>query len=121
MTKQKLEAEKSPAKVNKPVKAKAKAKDTSKKAEAVRTGVNAKAAKAEPAKKTKLVRDSFTIPKVEYQILDTLKKRAALLERPVRKSELLRAGIAALDRMQADELLVALNAVPSLKTGRPAK
>ncbi|NKI96556.1 hypothetical protein [Rhizobacter sp. SG703] len=69
--------------------------------------------------KHKLVRDSFTIPKSEYQLLDALKLRAAALKRPTKKSELLRAGIAALNAMADKPLLDALAKVPSLKTGRP--
>lgn len=69
--------------------------------------------------KHKLVRDSFTIPKSEYQVLEALKLRAAALKRPTKKSELLRAGIAALNAMADKALLAALNSVPSLKTGRP--
>lgn len=41
------------------------------------------------------------------------------LTRPVKKSELLRAGIAALHAMADKAFLAALNGVPSLKTGRP--
>jgi hypothetical protein len=73
------------------------------------------------AKKVKLVRDSFTIPKPEYLILDNLKLRAADLKHPVKKSELLRAGIKALAAMTDEQLLLALKAVPMLKTGRPSK
>jgi hypothetical protein len=49
-----------------------------------------------PKVKHKLVRDSFTIPKSEYSVLEGLKVRAANLKRPVKKSELLRAGVSAL-------------------------
>jgi hypothetical protein len=69
--------------------------------------------------KAKLVRDSFTIPKLEYLVLEALKLRAAKLGRPSKKSEMLRAGIGALDAMNDKALLAALNLVPSLKTGRP--
>jgi hypothetical protein len=69
--------------------------------------------------KHKLVRDSFTIPKAEYTVLGALKERAAGLKRPTKKSEILRAGISALRAMTDAALLAALNAVPSLKTGRP--
>lgn len=72
-------------------------------------------------KKIKLVRDSFTIPKPEYLVLDNLKLRAAGLKHPVKKSELLRAGIKALAAMADPHLLDALKAVPLLKTGRPSK
>lgn len=70
--------------------------------------------------KHKLVRDSFTIPKAEYAVLEALKLRAAQLARPVKKSELLRAGIAALNGMSDRAFLAAMNGVPSLKTGRPS-
>ena len=69
--------------------------------------------------KAKLVRDSFTIPKSEYLVLAGLKDRAARLMRPTKKSEILRAGIAALQAMKDGSFLAALNDVPSLKTGRP--
>lgn len=74
-----------------------------------------------PAKahKPKLVRDSFTMPKDEYQVIDVLKGRAMGLQKHVRKSELLRAGIQALAAMNDRAFLKAVDAVPTLKTGRP--
>ena len=69
--------------------------------------------------KSELVRDSFTIPKSEYVVLEGLKLRAAGLTRPTKKSELLRAGIAVLNGMSDRAFLAALSGVPSLKTGRP--
>jgi len=69
--------------------------------------------------KHKLVRDSFTIPKSEYAVLDELKQRAMRLTRPTKKGELLRAGIVALSAMTDAAFLAALGKVPSLKTGRP--
>jgi hypothetical protein len=71
--------------------------------------------------KNKLVRDSFTIPKDEYAVLEALKSRALGLGQHVRKSELLRAGIQALGAMSDAALLKAVGAVPTLKTGRPRK
>ena len=69
--------------------------------------------------KHKLVRDSFTIPKSEYAVLDQLKQRAMRLARPTKKGELLRAGIVALSVMTDAAFLAALGKIPSLKTGRP--
>lgn len=77
-----------------------------------------KAATPEKIKKPKLVRDSFTIPKVEYAVLDELKQRATLLTRPVKKSELLRAGIKLLATLPDAQFLAALAEVPAIKTGR---
>jgi len=71
------------------------------------------------AAKPKLVRDSFTIPKAEYAVLESLKLRAATLARPSKKSEVLRAGIVVLNAMNDKAFVAALNAVTSLKTGRP--
>ena len=79
-----------------------------------------KAVKVEKLKKPKLIRDSFTIPKVEYVVLKALKQRAIKLTRAVKKSELLRAGIKALAAMSDAAFLSALEMVPAIKTGRPA-
>lgn len=79
-----------------------------------------KAGKADKAKKPKLVRDSFTIPKAEYAVIETLKLRAAKLGRPAKKSEVLRAGVQALASMGDAAFLAAVGAVPVVKTGRPA-
>ena len=76
-------------------------------------------AKETKAKKPKLVRDSFTIPKDEYAVVETLKQRAAALAQPAKKSELLRAGLKLLTTLSDTALRSALQAVPSIKTGRP--
>ena len=82
--------------------------------------VASKPVKLEKVKKPKLIRDSFTIPKPEYLVLDALKERAGKLSRSTKKSELLRAGIKALAAMPDAAFLAALAAVPTIKTGRPA-
>lgn len=74
---------------------------------------------AKPKQKQKLIRDSFTIPKDEYLVLDALKQRALGAGRAAKKSEILRAGLAVLDGLSDAALVAALGAVPSLKTGRP--
>ena len=71
------------------------------------------------AKKPKLVRDSFTIPKDEYAVIETLKQRTVSLSQPAKKSELLRAGLKLLASLSDAALRNALQAVPSIKTGRP--
>ena len=81
----------------------------------------AAAPKVEKAKKPKMVRDSFTIPKNEYDVLDSLKQRAVKLGSPAKKTELIRAGMKAIAALSDAAFKAALAAVPSLKTGRPAK
>lgn len=82
--------------------------------------LKAKTEKLVKAKKPKLVRDSFTIPKVEFTVFDELKTRAGKLGNSTKKSELIRAGIKALASMTDAAFLLALKAVPAIKTGRPA-
>jgi hypothetical protein len=88
---------------------------------AAKPAVKVAVVKATKAKKPKMVRDSFTFPKDEYAVLDALKLRAAKLGRPAKKTELLRAGVKAIAAMSDVAFLASLQAVPSLKTGRPAK
>jgi hypothetical protein len=81
--------------------------------------VTPKVAKPAKVKKPKLVRDSFTIPKDEYVVIDALKIRAGKLGQAVKKSELLRAGVKALAAMSDIQFKAALSNVPTIKTGRP--
>ena len=71
--------------------------------------------------KQKLVRDSFTMPKPEYALLDAMKQRLLRRSKAVKKSELLRAGVATLAAMSDDALLATMDRVASIKTGRPRK
>lgn len=72
-------------------------------------------------KKPKLVRDSFTFPKDEYQAIANLKHKALGLKHSAKKSEILRAGLKLLSGLNDKAFLAALTNVPALKTGRPAK
>jgi DNA-binding transcriptional regulator YiaG len=76
--------------------------------------------KAKP-EKVKVVRDSFTIPKTEYARIADMKKRALGLGTEVKKSELIRAGLALLAGCSDVAFGKALAQVPTLKTGRPGK
>ncbi len=115
------------AKADKKVTVKVAAKATPKAAEkatltsAPKAAVKPKVEKLVKAKKPKLVRDSFTIPKAEFTVLDDLKIRSGKLGNSTKKSELIRAGIKALASMADATFLLALKAVPAIKTGRPAK
>ncbi|MEB0112635.1 hypothetical protein QN397_14845 [Variovorax sp. RTB1] len=71
--------------------------------------------------KDKLVRDSFTMPQDDYALIARLKDRAVMFKRPAKKSELLRAGLHALQAMSAPALRAALDALTPLKSGRPKK
>lgn len=85
------------------------------------SNVDVAASKLAKDKKPKMVRDSVTIPKAEYMVLDTMKQRAAQLKVTVKKTELIRAGMKHLATLPDAVFLAAIAAVPSLKTGRPSK
>jgi hypothetical protein len=110
-----------PKKITPPVKPQVVAK---KPVKAVVTKVAAaKSATVKPApakvKKPKLVRDSFTMPKDEYVVIESMKVRSGKLGQSVKKSELLRAGIKVLANLSDIQFKAALSDVPALKTGRP--
>jgi hypothetical protein len=72
-------------------------------------------------KKEKLVRDSFTMPRVDFALIGQLKERGMGFKREIRKSELLRAGLQALAAMSDADLRALLDKLPKVKTGRPHK
>jgi hypothetical protein len=117
-----------PKTTGKPVKAVAKAavKKRPGKKTPVKVAAKAKAATAataaEPIKvRIKLVRDSFTMPREDFDRIARMKSRAIDLKRPAKKSELLRAGLQVLERLDDASLLAALNDLRPIKTGRPKK
>lgn len=71
--------------------------------------------------KPRLVRDSFTMPQADFDLVAVLKQRALGFKRPVKKSELLRAGLHALNALSDKRLQAALDALQPLKPGRPRK
>ena len=77
--------------------------------------------KPKRVKKEKVVRDSFTMPKTDYEKLGELKQRCLSAGVAVKKSELLRAGLLLLEAVPPAQLLEAIAAVETVKTGRPAK
>ena len=103
----------------KPVVKKAAIKKSPLKSAVTKTAKPVKTVKPAKVKKPKLVRDSFTIPKDEYVVIDALKTRAGKLGQAVKKSELLRAGVKALAAMSDIQFKAALSNVPTIKTGRP--
>lgn len=77
--------------------------------------------KQKRAKKEKVVRDSFTMPESDYARLATLKQKCLAAGVPIKKSELLRAGLLMLEAASDKNLLAAVKSVETIKTGRPAK
>lgn len=78
-----------------------------------------KKSKKEP--KVKIVRDSFTMPQSEYQKIAEIKETCLEAGLFVKKSEVLRAGLKALAKLNAAQLKRALAGLEKIKTGRPKK
>jgi hypothetical protein len=68
----------------------------------------------------KVIRDSFTIPMDEYELISQIKKRCMKAGISANKSEILRAGLASLNEMSDRELTQAFGRLVRVKTGRPA-
>ena len=75
----------------------------------------------EKVKKPKLVRDSFTMPEAEYQVLGDVKKACLRAGVGVKKSELLRVGVALIRKLDLAKLKEVLAGLPPLKAGRPKR
>jgi hypothetical protein len=72
------------------------------------------------AVRPQLVRDSFTMPEQEYAVLGAVKQACLKAGFEVKKSELLRIGVALLGQLDMASLRTVLASLPQLKTGRPA-
>lgn len=67
----------------------------------------------------KVIRDSFTIPDAEYELISKIKRRCMKAGIGANKSEVLRAGLAALDALPDRELARLFQGLTRVKTGRP--
>jgi hypothetical protein len=70
---------------------------------------------------SKLIRDTFSMPDSDYQLIAELLERSPALAARSTKSEIVRAGLKVLHNMDDDDLSQVLTQVERLKTGRPAK
>jgi hypothetical protein len=71
--------------------------------------------------KLKVVRDSFTMPQNDYELIASLKQKALSDGMHVKKSELLRAGLRLLATASPAQLKKSLTDLEIIKTGRPKK
>jgi hypothetical protein len=67
----------------------------------------------------KVIRDSFTIPADEYELISRIKQRCMKAGVSANKSEILRAGLAALGAMPDRELTRLFENLARVRTGRP--
>ena len=120
-TRQKAAPAKSPAATRKPATAKP---ITARMAVATKREKKNKKARKTDGKaenKIKVVRDSFTMPQNDYAKIGELKQACLKAGIHAKKSELLRAGLHALCKLNALQLKQAIMRMEQIKTGRPKK
>lgn len=71
--------------------------------------------------KIKIVRDSFTMPEADFALIDHIKLRAIEWRQPVKKSEVLRAALQALNALPDARVKALLSGLADIKKGRPRK
>jgi hypothetical protein len=71
--------------------------------------------------KIKVVRDSFTMPQSDYELIAELKQKALKAGLHVKKSELLRASLQTFSKLSVAQLKRAISGLEKIKTGRPKK
>jgi predicted DNA-binding protein len=74
-----------------------------------------------PVEHTRVVRDSFTLPVDDYQLLSLLQERTLKAGVHASKSELVRAGLRALLELRSEDLVLAVQRLEKVKTGRPPR
>ena len=72
-------------------------------------------------KKIKQVRDSFTMPETEYEVLSQVKKACLKAGFEIKKSDLLRIGVSLIKNLETGKLKTLLAGLTPLKVGRPKK
>lgn len=75
--------------------------------------------KVKSKSKNKVIRDSFSFPEQDYLKISELKKTCLAAGIPVKKGELLRAGLHLLAQLNLTELKQVVEQVERVKTGRP--
>lgn len=75
----------------------------------------------EPSKKERVIRDSFTLPSRDYELITAVRQRCLNSAVNVNKSEVIRAGLHALMEMREEDLLDLVNNLEKIKTGRPTE
>lgn len=74
----------------------------------------------QPEKKEKVIRDSFTLPSDDYELIATIRQRCLKSAVNATKSEVIRAGLHILQSLSDEELIRAIESLEKVKTGRPA-
>lgn len=86
-----------------------------------RTAVAARPAHVRVVPIEKVIRDSFTTPASDYEKIGQLKAKCLKIGRSVTKSEIIRAGLHALESLSLEHLREVIASLEKVKTGRPGR
>jgi hypothetical protein len=86
-----------------------------------RGAVAARSTPVREAPLERVTRDSFTMPSSDYDKIHVLRSRYLQLGISVTKSEVLRAGLHALEQLNGEELRKIMHSVEKVKSGRPGR
>lgn len=70
-------------------------------------------------KPEKVIRDSFTLPSGDYELIAAIRQRCLNSALNVNKSEVIRAGLHFLNKVSDEELMQVFKGLEKIKTGRP--
>jgi len=73
-----------------------------------------------PTNNQKVIRDAFSIPQNDYDLISKLRQECLIQSIPMNKGEIIRAGLHALNNMTPSELKETAQSVEKIKTGRPS-
>ncbi len=74
----------------------------------------------QPVQNQKVIRDSFTLPSADYELIAAIRQRCLKSAVNATKSEVIRAGLHILQSLSDEELVQAIERLEKVKTGRPA-
>jgi len=74
-----------------------------------------------PTSREKVIRDSFTLPGRDYELIAAIRQRCLKSAVNATKSEVIRAGLHILESLSDEELVMVINRLEKVKTGRPAE
>lgn len=80
----------------------------------------ARVTKKTPKGDSVIIRETFSLPPGESMDIDAARRRCAVAGVMLNRSEVIRAGIAALAKLDDATFLAVTSSVPKLKTGRPS-
>ncbi len=69
---------------------------------------------------SRIIRETFSLPPAESEVIENIRRRCAVVGVMLNRSEVIRAGISALQKLDEPSFLEVVSRIPKLKTGRPA-